>query len=48
MTNYEQCVIFWSWGNHDLAYYQTYVQLGLITAEQYKEIVGEDYVAPKS
>lgn len=48
MTYYEQCKIFWSWGNHELNYYQTYVQLGLITEAEYKEITGEDYVAPKS
>ncbi|MEE6727434.1 XkdX family protein [Pediococcus acidilactici] len=27
-------------------YYQIYVQLGQITADQYKDITGEDYVAP--
>lgn len=46
MTDYEQCKIFWSWGEHHLDYYQTYVQLGQITADQYKDITGEVYVAP--
>ncbi|MCS8573458.1 XkdX family protein [Pediococcus pentosaceus] len=46
MTDYEQCKIFWSWGEHHLDYYQTYVQLGQITADQYKDITGEDYVVP--
>lgn len=46
MTDYEQCKIFWSWGEHQLDYYQTYVQLGQITADQYKDITGEDYVMP--
>ncbi|KAF0348559.1 XkdX family protein [Pediococcus pentosaceus] len=46
MTTFEQCKIFWSWGNHELDYYQIYVQLGQINADQYKDITGEVYVAP--
>lgn len=46
MTDYEQCKIFWSWGNHQLDYYQIFVQLGHITADQYKDITGEVYVTP--
>lgn len=48
MTTFEECKIFWSWGNHELDYYKTFVQLGCITADQYKDITGDDYVAPKS
>lgn len=46
MTTFEQCEIFWSWGNHNLDYYKSYVGFGLITADQYKDITGEDYVTP--
>lgn len=46
MTTLEQCKIFWSWGNHDFDYYKSYVGFGMITEAEYKEITGEDYVAP--
>lgn len=45
MTVYEMCLIFKSWGQNDPNYYQIFVGNGL-TEEQYKEITGEDYVAP--
>ncbi|MCC6120601.1 XkdX family protein [Lactiplantibacillus plantarum] len=45
MTVYEQCKIFKSWGQTDPNYYKVFVGVGL-TADQYKEITGEDYVAP--
>ncbi|MDV2621148.1 XkdX family protein [Pediococcus acidilactici] len=48
MTTFEECKIFWSWGNHDLDYYKAYVGFGAITEAEYKAITGEDYVAPKS
>lgn len=37
--------MFWQqWGNHDPQYYKLYVGMG-ITADQYKELTGVDYVA---
>lgn len=37
--------MFWQqWGNHDPQYYKIYVGMG-ITADQYKELTGVDYVA---
>lgn len=45
MTVYEKCLIFKSWGQTSPDYYKIYVGVGL-TAEQYKEITGEDYVVP--
>ncbi|MBS0955799.1 XkdX family protein [Lactiplantibacillus plantarum] len=45
MTIYEQCKLFKSWGQTSADYYKVFVGAGL-TAEQYKEITGEDYVAP--
>lgn len=44
MTVYEECQLFKSWGQNDASYYKVFVGAGL-TAEQYKEITGEDYVA---
>lgn len=43
MTMLEECQIFWSWGNHDLSYYQQYVGLDALTPEEYKIITGVDY-----
>lgn len=45
MTVYDQCKIFKSWGQTDPNYYKVFVGVGL-TADQYKEITGIDYVAP--
>lgn len=45
MTVYEQCKLFKSWGQNDADYYKVFVGVGL-TTDQYKEITGEDYVAP--
>ncbi|WP_372486947.1 XkdX family protein [Lactiplantibacillus plantarum] len=45
MTIYEQCKLFKSWGQNDANYYKVFVGVGL-TTDQYKEITGEDYVAP--
>lgn len=47
MTVYEECLIFKSWGQNDPNYYRVYVGLGL-TADQYKGLTGEDYVAPSA
>lgn len=46
MTMFEELKIFWSWGKHDPDYYKLFVGYGLITESEYKEITGEDYVAP--
>ncbi|WP_204123111.1 XkdX family protein [Lacticaseibacillus mingshuiensis] len=43
MSNYDQCVLFNSWGI-DLAPYVP----AMITADEYKQITGNDYVASKS
>lgn len=44
MIVYEECQLFKSWGQNDANYYKVFVGFGL-TADQYKEITGEDYVA---
>lgn len=45
MTQMQMLHIFWdAWGNHDLDYYRVYVECGAITADQYKQITGKDYV----
>lgn len=44
MVNMDLLKMFWSWGNHDADYYKIYVGMG-ITADQYKELTGVDYVA---
>ncbi|MGY0383895.1 XkdX family protein [Lacticaseibacillus paracasei] len=43
MTDYDQCVLFYSWGI-DLT---PYVPV-MITPDQYKQITGKDYVGGKS
>lgn len=43
MSNYDQCVQFYSWGI-DLAPYVP----AMITADEYKQITGNDYVASES
>ncbi|MCL4174016.1 XkdX family protein [Lacticaseibacillus paracasei] len=43
MTNYDQCVLLYSWGI-DLT---PYVPV-MITPDEYKQITGSDYVASKS
>lgn len=43
MTNYDQCVLFYSWGI-DLT---PYVPV-MITSDEYKQITGNDYVGGKS
>ncbi|MCG0555892.1 XkdX family protein [Lactiplantibacillus plantarum] len=45
MTIYEECKLFKSWGQNDPNYYKVFVGAGL-TTDQYKELTGEDYVAP--
>lgn len=40
MSNYDQCVLFYSWGI-DLAPYVP----AMITADEYKQITGKDYAA---
>ncbi|OYR87324.1 XkdX family protein [Lactobacillus taiwanensis] len=35
----------WGWAGADKSYVAGYVKNGIITAEQYQEIVGESYVA---
>lgn len=35
----------WGWTGADKSYVASYVKSGIITAEQYQEIVGESYVA---
>lgn len=38
MSNYDQCVLFYSWGI-DLAPYVP----AMVTADEYKQITGNDY-----
>ena len=45
MSQVDILKMFWSWGNHDLNYYKQYVGYNAITADQFKEITGVDYVA---
>ena len=37
----------WGWAGADKSYVAGYVKSGTITAEQYREIVGESYVTAK-
>lgn len=43
MSQVDILKMFWSWGNHDLAYYKQYVSFGSISTDQYKEVTGVDY-----
>lgn len=43
LTQTEILQIFWSWGNRDLNYYKTFVQYNAISADEYKQITGQDY-----
>ena len=43
MSNYDQCVLFYSWGIDLVPYVPE-----MITAAEYKQITGNDYVASKS
>ncbi|WP_203628314.1 XkdX family protein [Lacticaseibacillus mingshuiensis] len=43
MSNYDQCVLFYSWGIGLAPYVPA-----MITADEYKQITGNNYVASKS
>lgn len=43
MSYYDQCVLFYSWGIDLVPYVPA-----MITADEYKRITGNDYVASKS
>ncbi|WP_081120405.1 XkdX family protein [Limosilactobacillus reuteri] len=49
MTQLQMLQMFWNdWGNHDLAFYKVYVQCNAITADEYKQITGQDYEVAQS
>ena len=52
MSIYEMFVEMWilvfQMGLFDKAYFQSLVKTGQLKAEDYKKIVGEDYVAPSA
>lgn len=52
MSIYEMFVQMWEldfqMGLFDKAYFQERVRQGQLTADDYKKIVGEDYVVPQS
>lgn len=45
---FDDIKIQWSWGIMTPDFLGTYVQIGTITSDQYKQLAGKDYVAPKT
>lgn len=45
---FDDIKVQWSWGIMTPDFLGTYVQIGTITADQYKQLTGTDYVAPKN
>lgn len=43
MNNFEKIKKYYKMGKYKKAHIRVFVQKNVITAEQYKEIVGEDY-----
>ncbi|GAX04056.1 hypothetical protein IWT140_01693 [Secundilactobacillus pentosiphilus] len=43
---FDDIKVQWSWGIMTPEFLATYVQIGTITAEQYKQLTDKDYVAP--